>query len=315
MSIDNPEISHTSYDIEKNQTPVVQEVITQSQRWIEDIIDDTNWKLNWVKLELSKTKEKQEKEVIKLIQVNWLKKSFESGTFSEQEIYVKIIEKWVFSVVSIEWNVQYFVDEKWDIIFWIASIIERPFLKNWKALKYAWYIEKKEDWIYNMYKIEWWKEIWPIDINSPEYYNAWQDIIFYADFLNKTVSLKFNDPETKKWIEVLIEWWSFKFEDLELFKDEWLITQEIFDYWLQEMQKVIVAQCSDERLINMKLNKEQFRKKDWSLPKWLEKLSIWGVKESDLMKYYSKWYIDKDTAVECYKAMPSEMRDVTNKKD
>jgi len=118
MSIDNPEISHTSYDIEKNQTPVVQEVITQSQRWIEDIIDDTNWKLNWVKLELSKTKEKQEKEVIKLIQVNWLKKSFESGTFSEQEIYVKIIEKWVFSVVSIEWNVQYFVDEKWDIIFW-----------------------------------------------------------------------------------------------------------------------------------------------------------------------------------------------------
>jgi len=310
--MDNIKVNHTDYDIKNNQIPIVQ--VTQSQRWIEYTINEINKWIKWVKLELPKTKEQQEKEVLELV-LNWEHWKDIKNDYPWW-ITLKFIDKYTFAFINkLTWNVNYFVNSKWEILFGLWNLRERPFLKNWKALEYAWYIEKKEDWIYNMYKIEWWKEIWPIDINSPEYYNAWQDIIFYADFLNKTVSLKFNDPETKKWIEVLIEWWSFKFEDLELFKDEWLITQEIFDYWLQEMQKVIVAQCSDERLINMKLNKEQFRKKDWSLPKWLEKLSIWGVKESDLMKYYSKWYIDKDTAVECYKAMPSEMRDVTNKKD
>ena len=292
MPIDNIEINHTSYDIENNQTPVVQEEITQSQRWIEDTISEINEWLDWLRLELPKTIEQQEKEVLELIKIRWLRKSFENNRFT-MWVTIRKIEEWVFSVVSNKTgNVNYFVDNKWEILFGVFNIKERPFVENKKAFKYAWYIEKKENWVYNMYKIEWWKEIWPIDIDSPEYYQTWLDIIFYADVLNRLLRLKHSVETDKLNIELFIEWGSFKFEDLELFLKKWLITQEIFNYWVKEMQKIIVAQCSDERLIKLKT----------------------PVRESDLMKYYSKWYIDKDTAVECYKAMPSDMRDITNKK-
>ena len=292
MPIDNPEISHTSYDIEKNQTPVVQEEITQSQRWIEDTISEINEWLDWLRLELPKTIEEQEKEVLELVKVRWLRESFENWTLNNNNCEVTKIQEKVFSFKWDNGNVMYFIDNNWEIIFWIVNIIERPFIENKKALKYAWYIEKKEDGVYNMYKIEGKKEVWPIDIDSPEYYKAWLDIIFYSDIIAKLFALKENIIETKKWIEIYIDWWGFKFEDLELFLKKWLITQEIFNYWVKEMQKIIIAQCSDERLIKLKT----------------------PVRESDLMKYYSKWYIDKETAVECYKAMPSDMRDITNKK-
>jgi len=292
MPIDNIEMNHTNYDIENNQVPIVQEEVNQSQKWIEDTISEINEWLDWLRLELPKTKEQQEKEVLELVKVRWLKKSFENNRFS---IWVSInkIQEWVFSVVSNKTgNVNYFVDSNWEILFGVFNIKERPIVENKKALKYAWYKEKKEDGVYNMYKIEGKKEVWPIDIDSPEYYKAWLDIIFYSDIIAKLFALKENIIETKKWIEIYIDWWGFKFEDLELFLKKGLITQEIFDFWTKEMQKIIVVQCSDERLIKLKT----------------------PVRESDLMKYYSKWYIDKNTAVECYKSMHPDMRDLTYKK-
>jgi len=293
--MDNMEINHIDYDIENNQVPIVQEKVTQSQRWIEDTISEINKWLEWLRLELPKTKEKQEKEVLELVKVRWLKKSFENNRFS---IWITInkIKEGVFSVVSNKtWNVNYFVNEKWDIIFWISNIKERPFLDNGKAYELAWYIERKEGWLYNMYKIVWWKEVWPIDIDFPEYYQAWLDIIFYADILNKLVSLKFNDPETKKWIEILVDWWSFKYEDLKLFLERWLITNEIFDYWVEEMKKVIVSQCRDERLINLT---------------WYNKESLW-IRESDLKRYLEAWYIDWELAKQCYDVLPDKMKNLS----
>ena len=278
--MDNIEINHTNYDIEKNQTPVVQEEVTQSQRWIEDTISEINEWLDWLRLELPKTKEQQEKEVLELV-LNWEHWKDIINDYPEG-IILRFIDKYTFAFISkLTWNVNYFVDNNWEILFWLWNIRIRPFVENRKAFKYAWYKEKKEDWVYNMYKVEWKKEVWPIYINSPEYYTAWLDIIFYADVLNRLLRLKHNVETDKLNIELFIEWCSFKFEDLELFLKKWLITQEIFDYGVKEIQKVIVAQCSDERLIKLKT----------------------PVKESDLMKYYSKWYIDKDTAVECYKGL------------
>jgi hypothetical protein len=49
-----------------------------------------------------------------------------------------------------------------------------------------------------MYKIEGKKEVSPIDIDSPEYYKAWLDIIFYSDTIAKLFALKENIIETKK---------------------------------------------------------------------------------------------------------------------
>ncbi len=312
MTIDNLDMNHINSDSENNQVPMVQE--NTQPKTLDGVLSDVNKWLNWLRLELPKTKEEQEKEVLELVKINWLRNSFENNRFTLW-ITVNKIKDWVFSVVSNKnWNINYFVNEKWDVLLWIVAVVDRHFVKNWKAFEYAWFKEKKEDWKYNMYKVEWWKELWPIDINSPEYYQAWQDIIFYADILNKLASVKFNNSETEKWVEVLIKWGSFRFEDLELFLSEWLITREIFDYWIKEMQRVIVVQCGDERLINMKFEKNDFRRKDWTMPEWIDKLSIWWIKESDLRRYYVKWYIDLDIAKECYKVLPEEMKDLTGKR-
>jgi len=252
-------------------------------------------KLKPLKQEVELTKEQEEKQVLELVKVRWLRKSFEQNIFTKW-ISINKIKEWVFNVISNKtWNVNYFVGIDWNIIFSVFSIKERPFVSNWKAFEMAWYKEKKEDWLYNMYKVVDWKEIWPIDINSPEYYKAWLDIIFYADLMNKYVSLKFNDPETKKWIEILIEWWSFKYEDLELFLERWLITQEIFDYWVKKLREVLVDQCKDPRLIQLT---------------WFKWESLW-IKESDLRKYLEKWYIDQDLAKKCYEVLPNVMKDLS----
>ena len=71
MPIDNLEMNYNSYDSENNQTPIVQEEVTQSQRWIEDTISEINEWLDWLRLELPKTKEQQEKEVLELVKVRW----------------------------------------------------------------------------------------------------------------------------------------------------------------------------------------------------------------------------------------------------
>jgi len=270
--------------------------IEKKQDWWSDFdsaLNNINSKLalDNLKVELPKTKEQQEKEVLTLVQVKWLKKSFESWTYLPNEVVVKKINNWIFILSSIEWNAQYYIDNNWEIIFWIENITERPFVKNWKAFEYAWFVEKKENGIYNMYKVEWNKEIWPIDINSVEYYNAWQDILFYADVFNKLATLKIKLKSDKLDIRLFIESWSFKFEDLDLFLNKWLITQEIFDYWVEEIRKKVISQCSDQRLI---------------------KLWIW-ITENDLKKYLDKWYINQDIALKCYKNLSDNMK--TQKKN
>lgn len=279
------EMNHTSYDLEKQHEPIpiVEEM---KQRTLPD--------LDKLKIDLSKSIENQEQEVYRLVTEVTLKENIEK--YAKWEIEIKHIKDGVFSLKSLRtWNINYFVNESWEIIIAIPNIKERPFLENGKAFELAWYIERKEGWLYNMYKVEWDKEVWPIDINSSEYYQAWLDILFYADILNKYVSLKFNDPETKEWIYILIKHWSFKYEDLELFLDKWLITREIFDYWIEEMKKVIVNQCSDKRLIKLI---------------WLDWESEW-IKESDLKRYMDAWYIDNNLALKCYDVLPEEMKDLS----
>jgi hypothetical protein len=80
-----------------------------------------------------------------------------------------------------------------------------------------------------------------------------------------------------------------------LFLQKGLITKEIFDYWIQEMQKVIVSQCEDERLINIT---------------WLDRESL-GIKESDLRRYLKEWYINPNTAKKCYDVLPAGMKDLS----
>lgn len=289
----SPDINHS---IDINTSHIEQKQIWKSE--FDKSLDKINSKLalDWLKLELPKTKEQEEKEVLELVKKVWLKTSFENNRFS-QWVNINKIQDWVFSVVSNKtWNVNYFVNEKWKIIFWVFTIKEEFFISNWKAFEEAWYIEKQENWKYNMYQISenWIK--WPIDINSPEYYKAWTDIIFYNDLLLKFIELKNSIKNTKEELHIFIEWWSFKFEDLELFRAKWMIDDETFAYWLWEIRKVLVSQCDDQRLITLT---------------WFKGESLW-IKESDLKTYLEKWYIDKKLAEECYKVLPKEMKDLSN---
>lgn len=276
----------------QNKNPAIFE---QKQNWDNEF----QKALQWLKVELPKTIPEQEKEVYDIIINETFADEVKSGDWKKEDIVIKYIKPWVFSFVGRQtWNVNYFINWKWKIILALWEIEKNNFfIWNWKAFKDAWYIQKEENWKYNMYKVIWtrknWEDAleWPIDIYSPEYYKAWQDILFYSDILTKYLWLKKSFETSRKLLGIFIEWWSFKFEDLELFKQKWMITPEDYIYWVEEMKKVLVSQCGDARLI---------------------KLWIW-IKESDLKKYTENnmYNISPVLALECYRALPEEMRDLT----
>lgn len=270
--------------------------IEQKQSWqsgFENGLEDINSKLalQWLKLELPKTQEQEEKEVLELVKQKGLKKSFENNRFSEG-VSINKIQNGIFWVVSNKtWNVNYFVNEQWWIIFWLSNIRERPFVYNGKAFEEAGYREKKENWKNNLYKVSWGEYIRPIDINTIEYYQAWKNIIFYDDVYTKLLELEKSIKNTKEDIILYIKYGSFKVEDLETFKEKWMIDEEIFQYGLTQLRKILPEQCTDERLISL----------------W-----VW-IKESDIKRYLEKWYIDEKLALDCYNKLPKDMRNLSGK--
>ncbi len=255
-----------------------------------------------------KSKEEKVKEIILS---RTLDKSIKEWHY-EWWIDVKYIWEGLYLVKSIKkWNITFYSDKDWKPVFSISWIRTDSFIKNWKALEDLGYIEKKEGDTYNMYKIDWYKEwidwkkepiLWEqIKIDNIQYYKIWKNILFQSDIYSKFFLLKDWKPIERKLLTYFIEWWSFKFEDLEIFRQKWLITPEDFNYWIQEMKKVLVSQCGDSRLINLK---------------WLDWKTSW-IKESDLKKYMEKkeYWISPELALECYKVLPKEMRDLSNKND
>jgi hypothetical protein len=89
----------------------------------------------------------------------------------------------------------------------------------------------------------------------------------------------------------MIESWAVRISNIEKMLEKWIITQEIFNRLLEKIKTILVSQCKDMRLIR-----------------------IWAwTKESDIKHYYGKWYIDSKLALECYKAIPEENRDISAK--
>lgn len=272
---------------------------------IQSAIDDVNSQLTWkwLKLELPTksldiAETNEEKQVLELVKKVWLKKSFENNRFPEW-VKIKKIQEWVFSIISNRtWNVNYFVNEKWKIVMSLLGIEDDyNFIKNWKALEFAWYEQKLEDWKYNLYAVmNDWERV-SIDINSKFYYFAWNHIIFTDSLLS---IMYIQDKRTKSIIETdeingleqMIEKWAIKIENIEKLLEKWLITQEIFNRLLEKIKLILVNQCKDIRLIRI-----------WA---WL--------KESNIKRYFEKWYIDSELALKCYNAIPEENRDISGKK-
>jgi hypothetical protein len=289
-------------NVDYNYQPPAQ-VKPWETRTIQSAIDSVNSQLawKWLKLELPTksldiAETDEEKQVLELVKKVWLKKSFENNIFSEW-VKIKKIQEWVFIVISNKtWNVNYFIDNKWEILIVLVDIEDDyKFIKNWKALEFAWYEQKLENWKYNLYAVlNTWEKVL-LNINSRFYYLAWKHIIFTNDLLS---IIYIQEKRTKPleengiaWLEQMIENWPVKIENIEKLIEKWIITQEIFNRLLEKIKTILVAQCKDMRLIR-----------------------IWAwIKESDIKHYYEKWYIDSKLALECYKVIPEENRDISGK--
>lgn len=239
--------------------------------------------------------EKLEQNVFEKVIINLQKWDAEYKIWNKEDIKIKYVSDWVFAFMNKQTgNVNYYVDSNWNIIFWLISTRERRYVEGWEVFNHLWIMEKSENNIYNMYRIVGsWENgnilNWPIKPESEEYYKIWLDVIFCADIYDKLYMLKFHKKEDKEWLELLIKHWSYKFEDLELFKKEGLIRDDLFQFWILELRKIIISQCSDKRLIHY---------------------GIW-IKESDIKTYLEKWYIDRELAKKCYQVLSKEMKDLT----
>jgi len=85
----------------------------------------------------------------------------------------------------------------------------------------------------------------------------------------------------------MIEDWPIRIENIEKLLENKIISQEIFNRLLEKIKLILVDQCKDLRLI---------------------KIDYW-IKESDIERYFKKWYIDKDLALKCYNALPKNIKD------
>ncbi len=122
---------------------------------------------------------------------------------------------------------------------------------------------------------------------------------YASERFNRLLRIKESVKSDNDSINAFVESWSFTFEDLELFKERNLIDKESFDYWIEEIKKILPKQCVDTRLINLI---------------WIDWKSLW-ITESKLKKYYEKWYINLDEVKNCYNLLPKEMKDLTIQKE
>lgn len=185
-----------------------------------------------------------------------------------------------------------------------------PLIKDGYGIRTAGYVDKKEDGVWNLYEFLGTDKKGDyalgkkIDPKSPEYYKAWQDIVFFADTMNVLDTLKDRDTIPVQGVKNLVEGGSVKFETLEHLLKTGTITKESFDVGVVWLRKYVVAQCADPRFDGF--NSEAEMKDDPELAK------LWTpVKESDLKKYFEKGYIDADLAKKCFEALRPKMRDVT----
>ena len=126
--------------------------------------------------------------------------------------------------------------------------------------------------------------------------------------------LGFVDPREKKPDMIpkekftnLLESGVIKFETLEFFQKKNMLSAESFQLWKTFLQKNIVAQCRDARF-------DDFAMKEIYAGDSPELRHLFNsIHENDLKNYVAKGYIDQKTALECYKALPSNRRNSVKK--
>ncbi|EKE27403.1 MAG: hypothetical protein ACD_3C00212G0002 [uncultured bacterium (gcode 4)] len=197
----------------------------------------------------------------------------------------------LYAVDSKEGNIQYFLHENGEIYFNIWAMAESPFYED--SLKKAWYVERKENWTYNMYRVDsnWRIADKPVDKYSIDYFNLWKNIDFFIWYhMNRQVQSKRLSRE--QFLEILPMYQkeeSFRIKDLMIFYSRWQINKMDVIGLLPALQKLLVKQCNPNS--DLILNFEKVND---------------PITEDELRKYYNdreifknKGLIDENTYLAC----------------
>lgn len=225
-------------------------------------------------------------------------KTWDIGKFPNGHVsYIQNNVYWVFLDKE---KLSYYITETWEPVFSIWTIRKFQFVDTWEAILGSGYFEKKEWEIYKLYRVLWLDkndepvlEKTPINPYSKEYYDAWQDILFNAVLLSKTLYKKnptslFSKEELEgheRNILENIETWAILIEDLETLRDQKKITEEFFKKAVKKIvEEKLLLQCSDIRL---------------------DKVKQW-ITEERLKRYFEKGYINTEIAKNCILAIKAK---------
>lgn len=314
------EFSHTI------DTPSSYEVVLPKQSGSRDALLSLNDHLAQVGLK-AEISESPQAQIQRIREENFQSLIKQGVNTSLENIQVWRVQNDVFAVQATKSSITSFQKGNGEIIMNPGQESKSPFIKNYKnpeindgkGITEAWYIEKKEDGVWNMYELIGTDQKGErvlgkkLDPKSPEYFKAWQDIIFFSDTLNTLYRLKNNIDVPETGIENLVRGGSVKFETLELLLKKWHITPEVFQFGVWQMRKILVSQCQDSRFDGFNAENE--------LRNNPELMKLWTrIKESDLKRYYDtklpngERYIDERLVAQCFAVLPVNLRDVSGGK-
>ena len=282
-----------------------------------DITENTNTRLSWIRLELPKTKEEKAKAVYDLVIWKTFREKFETGAYSK-DITIQFIKEWVFSMKNnLTWNVNYYLDEKGEVLLNLGAAWRRQGIDNGKSFTDLWLRAIiGEDKKYRIYRLNG-KELWgEVNQETEEWYEIWNDVMFHTDIYRIVSLLKTPVELDEMWVKFPAKHWSLRFQDLEALKAKWAINEKVFQYGVQALQKILPSQCNPDDLIAWRLAKygDMYTLKTDPKTGKLSETRAMSIHESDLKEYLRKWYITPELAKQCFQMLPENRRDVSNKK-
>lgn len=208
----------------------------------------------------------------------------------------------IFTYSVDDWkNIRSFSRKDWYSIFWPKIERSMPFFEN--VCWIAWIVEKNNNWVYEMYKKEWWNKSNPtlrkIDIYSMEYFEIWKEINFYN---SHSVMEAWKKSEEKinivrEWIvnfiEKWLERWTLRIKDLLIYMKKWETEVEPYKTALKKLEQILPQQCLDVRF-----------DKIWDPITTNPKNNNW-----ELETYLKEWFISKDIYDKCIENLKRKQKD------
>jgi hypothetical protein len=204
---------------------------------------------------------------------------------------------------STDWwlNIKSYSKKNWEWYFWLQHERELPFFEN--ICWITWVVEKNNNWVYEMYKKEWWNKNSPnlrkIDIYSMEYFEIWRDINFYNEHSlleawkrgeeKKTTVRNYINEFIEDWIEI----WNMRIKDLLSYMKKWEKEVEPYKTALKKLEQILPQQCLDVRF-----------DKIWDPITTDPKNNNW-----ELETYLKEWFISKDIYDKCIQNLKRKQKD------